>query len=267
MFKQFYGMSFNPFEKGIKEKDAYISKDLKEMISRLDYLNETKGIGLFTAPPGSGKTFALRCFAKKVNPNLTKVIYLCFTTVTTNEFYRQFCISLGLEPCSRKSDMFKSIKDYMESMSSDKRIHYILVWDEAQYLSNDILKDLKLLMNFSMDSKDCFSLVLIGQPILSNILGKQIHEALTQRIIINYDFEGFSENEAIEYIQSRLSLVGASSEIIDSNAMLAAYRSCSGSIRRLNIILTKALLIGAQHEKITIDTDIIMAAANEISLR
>ena len=109
MFKHFYGMSTNPFEKGIKEKDAYQSKDLKEMISRLEYLNENRGIGLFTAAPGSGKTFALRCFAKKVNPNLTKVIYLCFTTVTTTEFYRQFCIALGIEPSSRKSDMFRNI--------------------------------------------------------------------------------------------------------------------------------------------------------------
>lgn len=163
--------------------------------------------------------------------------------------------------------MFKSIKDYMESMSSDKRLHYILVWDEAQYLSNDILKELKLLMNFSMDSRDCFSLVLIGQPILNNTLEKQVHEALKQRIIINYDFEGLSEAEATEYIHSRISLASASSEIIDNNAILAAYRSCAGSIRRLNMILTKALIIGAQHEKIVIDTDIIMAAANEMSLR
>lgn len=266
MFRQFYGMTMNPFEKGIKEKDAYITNDLKEMLSRLDYLNETRGIGLFTASPGSGKTFALRCFTKKINPNLTKVIYLCFTTVTTTEFYRQFCIALGIEPSSRKSDMFKSIKDYMENMSTDKRVHYILVWDEAQYLNNDILKDLKLLMNFSMDSKDCFSLVLIGQPMLNNILGKQIHEALKQRIVINYNFEGLSEEEALEYIRSRLSLAGASSEIFDNNALLAAYRSCAGSIRRLNMILTKTLIIGAQHEKTKIDTDIIMAAANEISL-
>lgn len=266
MFKQFYGMTVNPFEKGIKEKDAYVSRDLKEMLSRLDYLNENRGIGVFTASPGSGKTFALRCFVKKVNPNLTKVIYLCLTTITTTEFYRQFCISLGLEPCSRKSDMFKNIKDYMENMSSDKRIHYILVWDEAQYLSNDILKDLKLLMNFSMDSKDCFSLVLIGQPVLNNILEKQIHEALKQRIIINYNFDGFSETEATDYVHSRLSLAGVSTEIIDNNALLAAYRSCTGSVRRLNTILTKALIIGSQHEKHIIDTDIIMAAANEISL-
>jgi len=266
MFKQFYGMSFNPFEKGIKEKNAYVSKDLKEMISRFEYLNETRGIGVFTASPGNGKTFALRCFSKKINPNLTKIIYICLTTVTTTEFYRQFCISLGLEPYSRKSDMFRVIKEYMESMSTDKRIHYILVIDEAQYLNSDILKDLKMLMNFSMDSKDCFSLALIGQPILNNILGKQIHRALSQRIVINYDFQGLSEMEAKEYIISRLALAGASSKIIDDNAMLASYNSCAGSIRQLNTILTKALIIGAQHDKTTIDTDIIMAAVNEISL-
>lgn len=266
MFKQFYGMTMNPFEKGLKEKDAYVSRDLKEMLTRLEYLNETKGIGVFTASTGSGKTFALRCFANKTNPNLTRVIYLCFTTVTTTEFYRQFCVSLGIEPSSRKSDMFRNIKDYMESMSTDKRIHYILVWDEAQYLNNDILKDLKLLMNFSMDSKDCFSLVLIGQPVLNNILKKQIHESLRQRIVINYNFEGLSEEEAIEYIHSRLSIAGASSQIFDNNALLAAFKSSIGSIRQLNTILTKALIIGAQHEKINIDTEVIMAAANEISL-
>ena len=266
MFKQFYGMTMNPFDKSIKEKDAYLSRDMSEMLARLDYLNETRGIGVFTASPGSGKTFALRCFAKKVNPNLTKIIYLCFTTVTTTEFYRQFCISLGLEPSSRKSDMFKNIKDYMENMSTDKRLHYMLVWDEAQYLNNDILRDLKLLMNFSMDSRDCFSLVLIGQPTLNNILSKQIHEALKQRIVINYNFEGLTEEEALEYIHTRLSLAGTHAQIFDTNALVAAYSSCSSSIRRLDTILTKALIIGAQHEKAVIDTDIIMAAANEISL-
>ena len=60
-----------------------------------------------------------------------------------------------------------------------------------------------------MDSKDCFSLVLIGQPMLNNILEKQIHEALKQRIIINYNFDGISEDESIEYIHTRLDLCQA----------------------------------------------------------
>ena len=130
MFKQFYGMSFNPFDKGLKEKDAYVSNDLKEMISRLEYLDKTRGLGVFTAFSGSGKTFALRCFAKKLNANLTKIIYLSFSTITTMEFYRQLSIALGLEPFAKKSDMFKNIQDYMENMLNDKRIHYIIVLDE-----------------------------------------------------------------------------------------------------------------------------------------
>lgn len=163
--------------------------------------------------------------------------------------------------------MFKNIQDYMDNMLNDKRIHYIVVLDEAQYLNNDILKDLKMLMNFNMDSKDCFSLVLIGQPVLNNILEKQIHESLKQRIIINYEFEGLSEIEAKKYVESRFSLVEASNKIIDENAIKALHGCCSGSIRKLNSIITKALLIGAQHEKNSIDTDIIMAATNELSLR
>jgi len=60
------------------------------MISRLNYLKDTRGIGLFTAPTGMGKTYALRCFAKDLNPNLYQVIYTCLSTVSILEFYRQF---------------------------------------------------------------------------------------------------------------------------------------------------------------------------------
>ena len=64
MFKPFYGLTFNPFDKSLPENHAFESRDFKQMLSRLDYLKNTRGIGLFTAPPGMGKTFALRCFAK-----------------------------------------------------------------------------------------------------------------------------------------------------------------------------------------------------------
>ena len=71
MFRSYYGLSFNPFDKqNAKEKDRFLSKDISEMTSRLDYLKDTRGIGLFTARPGMGKSFALRCFAKSLNPNL-----------------------------------------------------------------------------------------------------------------------------------------------------------------------------------------------------
>lgn len=266
MYKQYYGMSSNPFDKELETKHAYITQDMKAMQGRLDYLKNHPGIGLFTAGPGQGKTFALRYFAEKLNPNITKFYYICLSTVTTIEFYRQMCRTLGIEASHKKSSMFRDIQEYFENMSMNKKVHCMVCLDEAQYLNNDILKDLKMLCNFSMDSKNCFSLILLGQPSLTNILMRQPNEALRQRITVNYQFEGLQEKEALEYINKQMELVGASGRILDENAALVAYGSCGGSIRKLNLILTKSLMIGAQNQKHNIDADMVLSAVNDIEL-
>lgn len=98
MYTDYYGLSFNPFDKQmVKEKDAFESEDFREMSARLEYLKEIRGIGVFTASPRMGKTFAPRCFSKKLNPNLYQCAYLCLSTVSVQEFYRQLCEALGLE--------------------------------------------------------------------------------------------------------------------------------------------------------------------------
>lgn len=233
MFRQYYGMSYNPFEKELESKNAYITQDMKAMQGRLEHLKQHPGIGVFTAGSGQGKTFSLRYFSENLNPNITRFYYICLSTVTTTEFYKQMCTTLGLESTPHKASMFKSIQNYFETMSLNKKIHCMVCLDEAQYLNNDILKDLKMLCNFSMDSKNCFSLLLLGQPSLINLLMRQPNEALKQRITVNYQFEGLREKEALEYISKQLELVGASGKIFDENAALAAYGSCSGSIRKL----------------------------------
>lgn len=266
MSNNYYGLSFNPFERDLATKDAFLTTDMKEMNGRLEYLKNNPGIGVFTAGPGQGKTFSLRCFSSKLNPNINKFTYICLSTVTITEFYRQLCDCLGLDVTSKKPAMFRSIQEYFETMSQTKKIHHIVCLDEAQYLNSDILRELKMITNFSMDSKNYFSLILLGQPIINNILMRQPHEALRQRIIISYNFEGLNESEAMEYIRNRLTLAGASASIINDNAMLSAYSSSGGSIRKLNLIMTKALIIGAQNNKQTIDTDVILSAVNEIEL-
>ena len=266
MFKQYYGMSINPFEKTLSADKAFMTEDMKEMEGRLDYIKNHPGIALFTAGPGCGKTFALRKFAQNLNPNITKFVYICLSTISTTEFYKQLCIELGLETSVKKTSMFKDLQEYFKTMSFNKRIHCIICLDEAQYLNNDILRDLKMLCNFQMDSQNCFSLILLGQPSLINILSRQAHEALRQRIIINYSFNGINETEAKEYISDRLELVGASRGILDEKAMLTAYSGCSSSIRKLNLIITKALMIGAQNKSQYVTSDMVLSAINEIAL-
>lgn len=265
-FTTYYGMRMNPFDKELPSKDAFFTFDMKQMNGRLEHLQAHPGIGLFTAGPGQGKTFCVRHFSDTLNPNLVRFYYICLSTVTTSEFYRQLCVNLGLEVSYKKTIMFKNIQDYLYSMSTNKNVHCMICLDEAQYLNSDILKDLKMLCNFCMDSKNCFSLLLLGQPILNTLLMRQPNEALRQRISVNYSFAGLSEKEAFEYINNRLLLAGTSGGIFDDNAMTTAFSGCNSSIRQLNLILTKSLIIGAQNEKKNIDSDIVLSAINDIAL-
>ena len=90
MFTDYYGLSYNPFDKQcMKEKDAFSSKDHLQMQSRLEYLKDVRGIGVFTARPGMGKTFALRCFMRGLNPNQYQTAYITLSTISVTEFYCQ----------------------------------------------------------------------------------------------------------------------------------------------------------------------------------
>lgn len=266
MFKAFYGLTLNPFDKSLPENHAFRSRDHEQMLSRLDYLKNTRGIGLFTAPPGMGKTYALRCFAQNLNPNLYQLSYICLSTVSVTEFYHQFCHELGLDSGPKKAVMFRNIQERLLHLLKEKRKTFILAIDESQYLSHHILRDIKMLMNTHFDSLDCFTLVLIGQPYLSSILEKPIHEALKQRIVIHYNYEGFSLEEAKNYIYTRIKIAGASQSIIDEASVHAVANFCQGSPRIINSVMTNALILGSQMKKNVIDTEVILSACNSISL-
>jgi type II secretory pathway predicted ATPase ExeA len=267
MFRQRYQLTHDPFHKSLPTKDAFVSTDFTECASRLDYLAKTRGLALVTAAPGYGKTFCIRAFAERQNVNLVKVVYLCMSTLSAMEFYRQLCVAIGIESSYRKADMFKDLQSNLDYLYTVKKVHCVIVIDEAQYLSAAILRDLKMLMNFDYDSRDRFSLVLSGQPVLADLLSRQTHEALRQRIVVNYEFAGIGEAEALDYAKKMLTLAGGSAQLFDEAALHAAFNCANGSIRVFGRILSRALIIGATSEANTIDTDMVMSAANEIAIR
>ena len=120
MFRSYYGLSFNPFDKQMcREKDRFLFKDISEMMNRLDYLKDTRGIGVFTARSGMGKSFGLRCFAKSLNPSLYHVEYI-FSTVSVMEFYRQLCAVLGVEGRGGKLGMFRAIQEQISRLMKEE---------------------------------------------------------------------------------------------------------------------------------------------------
>ena len=109
-FLRFYNMRRNPVAKGLPTDMAHPTEDLRQVHARLSHLARTGGIGLITADPGAGKTFAVRTWADGLNPNTNRLVYLCLSTVTNMEFYRELCQGLGVEPCFKKSDMFRDVQ-------------------------------------------------------------------------------------------------------------------------------------------------------------
>ena len=267
MSLSYYGLSFNPFDKQmVQEKDRFLSRDLTEMTQRLDYLKEARGIGVFTAGPGMGKSFCLRCFAKGLNPNLYHMEYICLSTVSVMEFYRQFCSALGVSDKGGKPGMFKAIQEQVWYLYKEKRQPLLLAIDEAQYLSTGILNDIKMLMNYGYDSVNCFTLILCGEAHLNNTLRRPVHEALRQRITVHYNFAGLSDSEVAQYVLHKISCAGGAPSIIGQAALSAIHSHSQGNPRLVDNLMTDALALGAQMDKKSIDAEVILAAVNNQNL-
>ena len=232
----------------------------------LEFVKENKTMALITGNPGMGKTFVIRNFLNELNSNLYKIVYICMSTITTYEFYKQLCYELGIEPPFKKVDMFREIQDRIINLSKDKKINVIIVLDEAQYLKPSILNDLKLLFNFDIDSKNYASLILVGQPVLNSILKRNIYDALSQRITVSYNMCGINKIELNDYIDSRIRLAHGNNGIFNEQAIEAIFNACNGSIRVVNNIITKSLIIGKSKQLQTIDSNLILEAVNELAL-
>jgi len=266
MFTTYWEMQFNPFSKHYSAKHSFPSEDFKQAAARLKHLCEIKGIGLFTGAPGTGKTFTIKNYTDSLNPSLYKVFYLPLSTLTVLEFYRAIAVGLGIVPQHKKIDLFNSIQERIVSFAKDKRVTTVIICDEGQYLNSKILNDLKIIMSFNMDSENHAALVISGLPALAGTLSMKPHEALAQRVVINYAFTGLSKSEMSEYVGSRLKLCGAAPGIFAENALEALWGCCGGSPRVVNSLAEKCLIIGSQKSAKVIDPDIVMLANNEISL-
>ena len=266
MFMSYYNMSKNPFVKGIASGDVHPTEDLKRIHARLDHLARTGGIGLITANPGTGKTVAVRTWADKLNPNKTKLVYLCMSAVTNVDFYRQLAYGLGIEPAFRKSDLFRDIQECIRTLAEERKVRVVVVIDEAHLLHFSVLRDLQMLTNFDMDSKDLLAVVLVGRSVLSQYLQRHHYESLRQRLVVSYRMEGLEEQGVRDYIHDALCRAGADPDLFDDAALASAHSVCAGSIRRLNSIIVNALSIGAQNNARHIDAEMVRSAAAELSL-
>lgn len=260
-----YNLEFNPFIKNSKET-LIETDEYKEVTFRLNYLLQTKGFGVLTGGPGKGKTTIIRNWTKSLNSSAYKVIYISLSTLTVNDFYRHLAEGLNQEPKFRKTDNFKAIQDAINRLVVEKKITPIIIVDEANYLKNSTLNDLKILFNFEMDSSDRAVVLLAGLPQLNNTLNLNAHEPLRQRITMNYNLDGLTKEEAKKYILDKLKAAGSETQVFETNAIEAIINASNGVPRIINKICNQSLLIANSSNLNTVDEESVLKALNDIEL-
>lgn len=260
----YYGMDYNPFTKEIDSQNIFESDDCRQMSNRLEFIIKTKGIGMFLSNPGMGKTTCLRSVLQKLNPNRYRVYYICMTTITALDFYRMLNEQLGLEETTQKTKMFNQIQNELKRLVSDNKTEVIIAIDEAQYLKPEVLREFIMLMNFDYDSKDYCTLILTGQNDFLKNLRKKSLEPLKQRINVNYIFTGMNEKQVGEYIKTRLAMVNCRNDLFSPESYHTLYTLMNTSVRTLNQLIVKSMILGMNRNAATITSEIIMDASEEV---
>ncbi len=266
MFTQFFGLKFNPFSKEIPAQDLFLSQDLRELESRLKYLQSTRGIGLIAGEPGSGKSSALRKYVSELNPSLYKHCYFSLATVTVQEFYHGLALELGEEPKFRKIAMFHQIQHAINVLYHDRRITPVILLDEIHLASSKVLEDLRLIFNFNMDSLNPFILILCGQPLIRNKLTLNINNPLKQRLMVKHIMQGLKPDELASFFSSRLKLAGLHEEVFPGPALEAIYAITGGLPRLVNNLATTCLLCACEKKQRLIDEEVVYQAQAELNI-
>lgn len=266
MYKAFYSLAKTPFSKEISVDSMYKFRSFEEGLARLEYLKNSRGIGVIVGDPGSGKTTLMRKFTGSLNQSLYKVIYFPLSTVSASDFYRGLAYGLGETPKFKKVDLFAQIQTTILNLYKNQKITPVIMLDEMQMASNQFLNDISLLFNFSMDSENPFILCITGLTYFIDKLKLVQLQPLNQRIIIRHQMSALNKDEVGQYIEHQMKLAGANHTIFSPEAIEAIASRSGGRPRVINNLASHCLIYGCTKNLQIIDSEAVYAASSEVGL-
>jgi len=270
MYAPFFGLKQEPFSIAPDPRYLFMSERHREALAHLLYgLGGGGGFVLLTGEIGAGKTTVCRCFLEQI-PRRCNVAYIFNPKLTVTELLRSVCDEFGI-PFAHQGPGTPTVKDYIDPLNEFLlKTHAVgqnnvLIIDEAQNLSADVLEQLRLLTNLETNERKLLQIILIGQPELRTMLAKPELEQLAQRVIARFHLEALSEKETMQYIRHRLAVAGMSRSVpFERNAMRRIHQLSRGVPRRINLLCDRALLGAYADNKSKIDRAIVDKAAGEV---
>jgi general secretion pathway protein A len=267
MYTSFFGLAEKPFAITPDPRYLYLSERHAEALAHLLYgINESGGFIQLTGEVGTGKTTVVRTLLSRV-PHHADVAVILNPRVTPVEFLLTICEELGLAIAEADRDSVKQMVDalnrrLLNAHAEGRRI--IVLVDEAQNLSIDVLEQVRLLTNLETPTQKLLQIILIGQPELRELLDRTDLRQLAQRITGRYHLMPLSREETKGYVRHRLRVAGATEEIFTAGALSELHRLSLGIPRVINVACDRALLGAYTQETKKITASLVRQAAGEV---
>ena len=269
MYLKYFGLAAEPFSIAPDPQYLYMSQRHQEALAHLRYGVEegSGGFVLLTGEVGAGKTTICRCLIDQL-PDTCDVAYIFNPRLTVKELLSTLCVEFDISYPSRATiKVFNDlINAYLLEAHAAGR-HSVLIIDEAQNLSPEVLEQMRLLTNLETSQRKLLQIILLGQSELAEMLERHDMRQVAQRIIARYHLGPLDPPDVENYIRHRLEVSGASvgaREIFPRRLIPLIYRLSGGVPRLLNVLCDRALLGTYVQGRSAVDRTTLKEAAREV---
>ncbi len=267
MYLEYFGLSEKPFSITPDPRYLYLSVRHEEALAHLAYgISDAGGFIQLTGEVGTGKTTTIRSLLARA-PKNAEIALIINPRMSPPEFVQTICEELGLGlpdfADGNIKDLIDALNRYLLRMHAEGR-RVVLIVDEAQNLTPEVLEQVRLLTNLETSSQKLLQIILIGQPELRELLGRSDLRQLAQRITARFHLDPLSREETAGYVRHRLRVAGTTSEIFLPAALNELYRISGGIPRVINIVCDRALLAAYTSERHQISAGLVRQSASEV---
>ncbi len=269
MYKQFFGLSKNPFEISPDPFFYHATPRHNEALANLHYgVGRRKGFIVITGEVGTGKTLLVRCLLAELRKNNIAFGYVFNPLLSTTEFFQYIMADLGLQYSGRsKTEMLLDLNRFLIQRHARGLITALVV-DEAQALRPELLEEIRLLTNLETSQQKLLQIVLMGQPELEGVLDSPGLRQLKQRVSLRCQLLPLDEEQTRGYVLSRLERAGAKAEppIFEPEALGKVFEYSRGIPRIINNLCENAMVNAFAREQRTVTPDMITEVAGDFRL-